>query len=42
MKLDGSASAAFFFPVWYTPEAKLGETASLTGEMPLWEMVAAL
>jgi hypothetical protein len=41
-KLDGSASAAFFFLVWYTPDAKLGETASLTGEMPLWEMVAAL
>jgi hypothetical protein len=37
-KLDGSASAAYF-PVWYTPEAKLGETASLIGEMPLWEMV---
>ena len=37
-KLDGSASAAYF-PVWYTPDAKLGETASLSGEMPLWEMV---
>jgi hypothetical protein len=36
--LDGSASAAFY-PVWYTPEAKLGETASVVGEMPLWEMV---
>jgi hypothetical protein len=37
-KLDGSANAAFY-PVWYTPEAKLGETASVVGEMPLWEMV---
>jgi hypothetical protein len=37
-ELSGSASAAFF-SVWYTPEAKMGETASLTGEMPLCEMV---
>jgi hypothetical protein len=37
-KLDGSAGAAFY-PVWYTPEAKLGETASVVGEMSLWEMV---
>jgi hypothetical protein len=38
-KLDGSASAAFY-PVWYTPEARLGETAAVVGEMPLWEMVS--
>ena len=38
-KLDGSASAVFY-PVWYTPEARLGETAAVVGEMPLWEMVS--
>ena len=33
-------SSVCAYPVWYTPEAKLGETAAVVGEMPLWEMVS--
>ena len=36
--LDSSPTAAFY-PSWYTPDAKHGETASATGEMPTWNMV---
>jgi hypothetical protein len=37
-KLDSMSTAAYF-PVWYTPDSKLGETASVKGDMPLWEIV---
>jgi hypothetical protein len=32
-------STAAYFPVWYTPESKSGETAAPEGEMLLWEIV---
>ena len=37
-KLDSMSTAAYF-PVWYTPDTKLGETAAVEGDMPLWDIV---
>jgi hypothetical protein len=37
-QLDSMPTAAYF-PVWDTPDAKLGETAAVKGDMPLWEIV---
>jgi hypothetical protein len=37
-KLDSSPTAAYY-PPWYTPKAKHGETASHTGDMPSWDIV---
>jgi hypothetical protein len=37
-KLDPSPTAAYY-PSWYTPRAKHGNTASSTGDMPSWDIV---
>jgi hypothetical protein len=37
-KLDNSKGAAWY-PSWYTPDTKHGETASMDGEMPTWEII---
>ena len=37
-KLDSSPTAAYY-PSWYTPKEKHGETASSTGDMPSWDIV---
>ena len=37
-KLDSSPTAAYY-PSWYTPKEKHGETASPTGDMPAWDIV---
>jgi hypothetical protein len=36
-KLNPSPTAAYY-PSWYTPKAKHGETASSTGDMPSWDI----
>jgi hypothetical protein len=37
-KLVNSKGAAWH-PSWYTPDTKHGETASIDGEMPTWEII---
>jgi hypothetical protein len=39
-KLDNS-KGALWYPSWYTPDTKHGETqtASIVGEMPTWEII---